>query len=75
MGKPFGTVSIASSGGQAIKNAPYNLSDGPYPLIILSPGFSIGNLAYAWLAEHLASYGFVVIAPEHIEHLDPEDQL
>lgn len=75
MGKPFGTVSIASSDGQAIDGASYNLSDGPFPLVILSPGFSIGSTSYAWLAEHLASYGFVVISPEHQEHLDPEDQL
>ena len=31
--------------------------------------------SYDWLAEHLASYGFVVIAPEHHEHLDPENEL
>lgn len=75
MGKPLGTVSIASFVGQATKNASFNLSDGPYPLVVLSPGFSIGGNAYAWLAEHLASYGFVVISPEHQEHLNPEDQL
>jgi predicted dienelactone hydrolase len=75
LGKPLGTTSIASSAGQAMKDAEYDLSDGPYPLIVLSPGFSIGSTAYAWLAEHLASYGFLVISPEHQEHLNPEDQL
>ena len=75
MGKPLGTVSIASYDGQAIMDGAYNLSDGPYPLVILSPGFSIGSSAYAWLAEHLASYGFVVVSPDHQEHLNPEDQL
>jgi predicted dienelactone hydrolase len=43
--------------------------------VILSPGFSFGASTYAWLAEHLASYGFVVIAPEHQEHLDPANEL
>ena len=71
----LGNVSIASFDGQAAKDASFNLSDGPYPLVILSPGFSIGSAAYAWLAEHLASYGFVVVSPEHQEHLNPEDQL
>jgi predicted dienelactone hydrolase len=75
MGKPFGRVSIASSTGQAESNAPQDLAAGPYPLVILSPGFSIGSTAYAWIAEHLASYGFVVISPEHNETLDPENQL
>jgi predicted dienelactone hydrolase len=47
----------------------------PYPLVVLSPGFSIGAAAYGWLAEHLASYGFVVISPDHSEILDPENEL
>jgi predicted dienelactone hydrolase len=71
----LGTVSIASFEGQAMSDAALDLSNGPYPLAVLSPGFSIGGTAYAWLAEHLASYGLVVIAPEHHEHLDPESQL
>ena len=75
MGDPLGTVSIAKYGGKAIQGAPYDLSAGPYPLVVLSPGFSIGTSSYAWLAEHLASYGFVVLAPEHREHLDPENEL
>ena len=74
-GKPLGAVKIASSAGKAIRNAAFDLSGNPYPLVVLSPGFSIGSTAYAWLGEHLASYGFVVVAPEHQEHLNPEDQL
>ena len=71
MGAPLGMVTFATYSGQAIQDAPYDLSTtGPYPLIVLSPGFSIGASTYAWLAEHLASYGFVVIAPEHQEQLD-----
>ena len=72
MGDPFGAVTFATFAGHVIDNAPYDLTAGPYPLIILSPGFSIGATTYGWLAEHLASYGFVVIAPEHQEHLDAE---
>lgn len=65
----LGATSIATYDGQALSSAPYDLAAGPYPLIILSPGFAIGSAAYGWLAEHLASYGFVVISPEHDEHL------
>jgi predicted dienelactone hydrolase len=75
MGDPLGTVSLAAYEGQVIRDAAYDLSEGPYPLVILSPGFSFGASTYAWLAEHLASYGFVVIAPEHQEHLDPANEL
>ena len=75
MGDPLGKVTFATFAGRAIQDAPYDISAGPYPLVVLSPGFSIGAPSYAWLAEHLASYGFVVMAPEHHEHLDPENEL
>ena len=75
MGDPLGTVSLATYDGDAVRDAAFDLSSGPYPLVILSPGFSFGASTYAWLAEHLASYGFVVIAPEHQEHLDPANEL
>lgn len=74
-GQPLGTVSIASFEGQAVVNAPRDFLEGPYPLVILSPGFSIGSTTYGWLAEHLASHGFVVLSPDHQEQLDPENQL
>lgn len=56
--------------GRAIAEAPYDLDGGPYPLVILSHGFSLGRTGYAWLAEHLASHGFVVVAPQHYELVD-----
>ncbi len=56
--------------GQAIADAPFNLDEGDYPLVIVSPGFLLGRTKYVWLTEHLASHGFVVIAPEHHEQLD-----
>jgi predicted dienelactone hydrolase len=74
-GNPLGTLTVASYAGEASLNAPPDHALGPYPLLILSPGFSIGPTAYAWLAEHLASYGFVVLAPDHDEQLNPDDQL
>jgi predicted dienelactone hydrolase len=75
IGAPFGDVSIASSQGGAIREAPFDLFGSPHPLVLLSPGFSIGASSYAWLAEHLASYGFVVVSPEHHETLDPGNEL
>ncbi|WP_119066713.1 alpha/beta hydrolase family protein [Aggregatilinea lenta] len=56
--------------GSAINAASYDLGSGPYPLVILSHGYSLGRTGYAWLAEHLASHGFVVVAPQHYEVVD-----
>jgi predicted dienelactone hydrolase len=72
MGAPLGTVTFATYAGRAIRDAPHDLLADPYPLVVLSPGFSTGTSTYGWLAEHLASYGFLVIAPEHQEQLDGE---
>lgn len=70
MDAPPGATAAVS--GQALRDAPYDLAAGPYPLVILSPGFILGRTTYAWMGEHLASYGFVVVAPDHQEHLDAE---
>jgi predicted dienelactone hydrolase len=65
------SIALATYQGQADPGAIPDLSDSPYPLVILSPGFAIGSASYAWLAEHLSSYGFVVVSPQHYESLDP----
>lgn len=70
--KPLGIVSVATYAGQARPDAPANRSAGPYPGVILSPGFSIGAATYGWLAEHIAGYGFVVIVPEHPESMNAD---
>ncbi len=67
----LGPVTIATSHGDAVRNAPFDLSEGPYPVVLLSPGFALTSSTYAWLAEHLASHGFVVLSPDHDEVLDP----
>ncbi len=66
---------LATYRGYALPDAPEDLGAGPYPLVILSPGFAFSASTYGWLAEHLASYGFVVMAPDHVETLDPETTL
>ncbi|MCE7983099.1 MAG: alpha/beta fold hydrolase [Caldilinea sp. CFX5] len=58
--------------GQALRDAAVNAAAGPYPLVIFSHGFSASAAWYSTIVEHYASYGFVVLAPEHTEHLDPE---
>lgn len=51
--------------GQALANAPVDLSGAPYPLIIFTHGFSISRTVSTYLMEHLASHGFVVMAVDH----------
>jgi predicted dienelactone hydrolase len=65
------TTALATFDGRASVGAPPDLSAGPYPLVILSHGFAITASSYGWLAEQLASYGLVVVAPAHDESLDP----
>lgn len=65
------TAALATYPGRAAPGADPDLRNGPYPLVVLSPGFAITSGSYAWLAEHLASYGFVVVSPQHRESLDP----
>lgn len=54
--------------GNAHLDAAPNAAEGPYPLVVLSHGFALNPEWYRSLAEHLASHGFVVLAPEHTEN-------
>ena len=51
--------------GHALLNAPADLTQGPYPLVIFSHGNGGTRLDTIYYTEHLASYGFVVIASDH----------
>ncbi len=44
---------------------PASNAAGPYPLIVYSHGFSSNRDGGAYLAEHLASYGYVVVAANY----------
>ncbi|MGC2240765.1 MAG: alpha/beta fold hydrolase, partial [Acidimicrobiia bacterium] len=68
---PDGSLALGTYRGRATAAASSDLTGGPYPMVILSHGFAISGSSYAWLAEHLASHGMVVIAPHHRESLDP----
>ncbi len=52
--------------GLAIRDA--KPAGGPYPLVVVSHGYSNTPVAMSWLTENLASKGYVVAA---IEHDDP----
>lgn len=57
--------SLLSTEGQAYQNAPADMSDAPYPLVVFSHGSGGFRYQSLWLTEHLASHGFVVMASDH----------
>ena len=40
---------------------------GPFPIVLFSHGYSAYPTMYAFLTTHLASWGFLVVAPDHYE--------
>ncbi|NLF75475.1 MAG: hypothetical protein GX573_07235 [Chloroflexi bacterium] len=51
--------------GHALADAEPDLSGAPYPVVVYSPGFSGTREGAAWVAEHLASHGFVALSLTH----------
>jgi predicted dienelactone hydrolase len=51
--------------GNALLDAPVDAGGAPYPLVVWSHGAYLYRQTNAYLAEHLASQGFVVVAGNH----------
>ncbi len=56
---------IVIATGSALRDAPPDAGSAPYPLIVFSHGSGGIRFQSAFYTEHLASHGFVVIAPDH----------
>ena len=70
---PVGQISTpVVAYGHALLDAAVNAAAAPYPLVIFSHGFGANAVWYNTLLEHYASYGFIVLAPEHADKWDPE---
>lgn len=52
-------------GGGALRDAQPDTKGGPYPLVVYSHGLTLFRQISSFLTEHLASWGFVVIAGDH----------
>ena len=52
--------------GKALFEAVPDTENGSYPLVVWSHGFTSFRNANLFFVEHLASWGFVVIAPDHL---------
>jgi predicted dienelactone hydrolase len=53
--------------GKAARDAKPETSGGPYPLIIVSHGYSGSRYLMTYLTENLASKGYVVVAIDHTD--------
>lgn len=54
--------------GRAIQDAVPVTDGAPFPLVLYSHGGWSFRQSAAYLVEHLASFGFVVIAPDHVDN-------
>ena len=54
--------------GHAIQDAKPAPQGAPFPLVIFSHGGYMFRQSSAYLVEHLASQGFAVIAPDHVDN-------
>ena len=61
----FPSIEGFAQPGRAIADAPPDTASGPYPIVVISHGLFAYRYALAYLAEQLASYGFVVMAADH----------
>ena len=52
----------------ALRDAQPDTTGGSYPLVVYSHGYWLFRQASAFLMEQLASYGFVVIAGDHMDN-------
>lgn len=53
------------AGGEPVRDAPPASKGGPFPVVLFSHGASGEPTHASYLTEHLASWGFVVVAPPH----------
>ena len=54
------------SQGVAHEDVPATMGGGPWPVIIFSHGATNNAIDYAFMLEELASFGFIVAAPDHV---------
>ncbi len=53
--------------GRASRDASPKTTDGAFPLIIISHGYTGSRLIFTYLTENLASKGYVVVSIDHME--------
>lgn len=64
----FATVHIDGLQTRIVRDAPLRTADGPYPLVFFSHGAYGVRFQSTYLTEKLASHGYIVVAPDHLEN-------
>ncbi len=57
---------------EAFTDVPLAQIDQPLPLMVFSHGSFLYGASSAFLAKHFASHGWIVIAPDHLNHTLPD---
>ncbi|MER6669074.1 lipase [Amycolatopsis japonica] len=65
LGIPPGAVNWTSARRHARTGAPAKAEDGPYPVVVFSPGFSMPKEFASALTDDLASRGYAVVSLSH----------
>jgi len=60
----YPAAKVANQPAEGQRNAEFDGSGGPYPLIIYSHGFSDLRIGGAYVGKHLASHGYIVAAAD-----------
>ena len=65
---------MATLKGSAVRDADPLVSDGPYPLVIISHGYPGNRYLMSHLGENLASKGYIVVSIDHTESTYDDQQ-
>ena len=59
----------------SFENLPIARGHRPFPVIVFSHGSQTNAIDYVYTLEALASYGFIVSAPDHLNDTQDDDQI
>ncbi|MCB9729276.1 MAG: alpha/beta hydrolase [Deltaproteobacteria bacterium] len=74
-GEPAAEYLLGLVLGEALEDAAPDEAAGPWPMVLFSHGFKGASAQSASVTEHLASWGYVVVAMDHLGNtlFDPDD--
>lgn len=61
-------LSWAIGSSKSFEDARIEADHSPFPVIVFSPGNQTNVIDYAYTLEALASHGFIVVAPDHVNN-------
>lgn len=70
---PWAPLSWTIVGRESFDNLPIDTDDRPFPVIVFSHGNEGNAIDYVYTLESLASFGFIVAAPDHLNNTEDDD--